>query len=164
MDYFTPVKDAQVNQKGTRTAAQSREGDWVCLNCSNLNFSFRKKCNRCKTQTRELNETSSAFSYYYYPKTYVYLPLPAEHKQPSRTPTSANSDPHSNSLHNQENCTPPKHNKELPSVSPLVKKYNSRDSALSESSKNSRESMWGVRDFEDVLAGSGRSDEGERDD
>lgn len=75
-------------------------------------------------------------------------------------PTSANSDPHSN----QENCTPPKHNKELPSVSPLVKKYNSRDSELSESSKNSRESMWGVRDFEEVLAGSGRSDEGERDD
>lgn len=49
-------------------------------------------------------------------------------------------------------------------MSPLVKKYNSRDSGLSESSKNSRESMWGVRDFEDVLAGSGRSEEGERDD
>lgn len=27
--------------------------DWVCLNCSNLNYSFRKVCNRCRTITRE---------------------------------------------------------------------------------------------------------------
>lgn len=25
-----------------------REGDWICKNCCNLNFSFRKECNRCK--------------------------------------------------------------------------------------------------------------------
>ena len=25
-----------------------REGDWVCNNCKNLNFAFRKVCNRCK--------------------------------------------------------------------------------------------------------------------
>lgn len=25
-----------------------REGDWTCFYCKNLNFSFRKKCNRCK--------------------------------------------------------------------------------------------------------------------
>ena len=24
-----------------------REGDWVCLNCKNLNFAFRVECNRC---------------------------------------------------------------------------------------------------------------------
>ena len=29
--------------------------DWVCLKCSNLNFSFRSKCNRCKVQSREDN-------------------------------------------------------------------------------------------------------------
>ena len=27
--------------------------DWVCINCNNLNFSFRKMCNRCKVQSRE---------------------------------------------------------------------------------------------------------------
>ena len=25
-----------------------REGDWICNNCKNLNFSFRIECNRCK--------------------------------------------------------------------------------------------------------------------
>ena len=25
-----------------------RVGDWVCLNCNNLNFSFRDFCNRCE--------------------------------------------------------------------------------------------------------------------
>jgi hypothetical protein len=25
-----------------------REGDWICSNCKNLNFSFRVECNRCK--------------------------------------------------------------------------------------------------------------------
>ena len=25
-----------------------RIGDWVCCNCKNLNFSFRKVCNRCQ--------------------------------------------------------------------------------------------------------------------
>lgn len=153
MDYFTPVKEAQGVFKTAKTATQTREGDWVCLNCNNLNFSFRKKCNRCKTQTREQNEVSSAFSYYYYQKQYVYLPLPAdEHKNPTHTPTSANSQPQyilSTPINNKENKTPPKHQKELPSVSPLIKKYNSRDLTLSESSKTSSAgSVWGVRDFE----------------
>jgi hypothetical protein len=134
MDYFTPVKEAVF--KGTKTATQTREGDWVCLNCNNLNFSFRKKCNRCKTQTREQNEATSAYSYYYYQKQYVYLPLPEQqHAKNDHTPTSANS-PHPPYIpetpqHNKENKTPPKHQKDLPSVSPLVKKYNSRDLNLS---------------------------------
>ena len=25
-----------------------REGDWICKFCNNLNFAFRKECNRCK--------------------------------------------------------------------------------------------------------------------
>lgn len=26
-----------------------RKGDWVCQTCHNLNFAFRKNCNRCKS-------------------------------------------------------------------------------------------------------------------
>lgn len=55
MDYFTPVKEGQTMIKAVKSTTQTREGDWVCLNCNNLNFSFRKKCNRCKMQTREQN-------------------------------------------------------------------------------------------------------------
>ena len=54
--YLTPLKEGNANsQRGAKTSGQSREGDWVCFNCQNLNFSFRKKCNRCKVQTREQN-------------------------------------------------------------------------------------------------------------
>lgn len=55
MDYYTPVKDNQTINKHIKTAVQPREGDWICLNCNNLNFSFRKKCNRCKVQTKQQN-------------------------------------------------------------------------------------------------------------
>jgi hypothetical protein len=55
--YVTPIKDVYNNQaaKQSKTVSQSRDGDWICFNCNNLNFSFRKKCNRCKTQTRHQN-------------------------------------------------------------------------------------------------------------
>ena len=32
-----------------------RAGDWVCLLCTNHNYSFREVCNRCKIQTKEQN-------------------------------------------------------------------------------------------------------------
>ena len=32
---------------------KERKGDWTCQLCSNLNFSFRKVCNRCKTPKEE---------------------------------------------------------------------------------------------------------------
>lgn len=38
--------------EGTLKSHSERVGDWVCFSCSNLNFSFRKICNRCK-MTRE---------------------------------------------------------------------------------------------------------------
>ena len=54
--YFTPVKEMPLSMpRATHSTNQTREGDWVCFNCNNLNFSFRKKCNRCKTQTRQQN-------------------------------------------------------------------------------------------------------------
>ena len=33
-----------------------RNGDWVCGNCKNLNFAFRKECNRCQTRKGENKE------------------------------------------------------------------------------------------------------------
>lgn len=30
-----------------------RAGDWVCVHCRNLNFSFRKVCNRCQIARSE---------------------------------------------------------------------------------------------------------------
>ena len=33
-----------------------RTGDWTCRNCRNLNFSFRKECNRCKLPKKEVME------------------------------------------------------------------------------------------------------------
>jgi len=64
--YLTPVKPT--GKKTTRTQTQEKPTDWICVVCNNLNFSFRKKCNRCKTQTRCQNENqlASAYSEYYY--------------------------------------------------------------------------------------------------
>lgn len=41
-----------LNTKNTK-----RQGDWVCMMCNNLNYSFRHTCNRCKNVTREENFT-----------------------------------------------------------------------------------------------------------
>ena len=30
-----------------------RPGDWICCNCQNLNFAFRKNCNRCHLSKNE---------------------------------------------------------------------------------------------------------------
>jgi hypothetical protein len=156
MDYFTPVKEnLPAGGRLARTAAQSREGDWVCLNCNNLNFSFRKKCNRCKTQTRQQNEDETHYSqYYYYAKPYLYLPAhPLQ--ESNHTTTSANSVETTNQCPDPTQLlmtpkrslerTPEKIQKDLPSVSPLIKKYNSRDLTSSNKSKGSSEdSVWGV--------------------
>ena len=31
-----------------KTHFVERQGDWICMRCKNLNFSFRVICNRCK--------------------------------------------------------------------------------------------------------------------
>lgn len=41
-------------KKNTKPFAE-REGDWICSDCKNLNFSFRTKCNRCN-KTKEESE------------------------------------------------------------------------------------------------------------
>ena len=51
--YLTPIKEAL--KKPAKSNSHNKPQDWVCVMCNNLNFSFRKKCNRCKTQTRTQN-------------------------------------------------------------------------------------------------------------
>lgn len=38
-----------------------REGDWTCFECKNLNFAFRKKCNRCKVPKNISDEKHENF-------------------------------------------------------------------------------------------------------
>lgn len=46
-------------QNGAKNAKQAsqghRAGDWICVKCSNLNYSFRNRCNRCQVQTKKQN-------------------------------------------------------------------------------------------------------------
>jgi len=46
-------------QKGF--SSNLRAGDWVCLICNNLNFSFRNECNRCQIQTKEQNQIQTMY-------------------------------------------------------------------------------------------------------
>lgn len=41
------------NNKGKQ--ASHRAGDWICIKCNNLNYSFRNRCNRCQVQTKKQN-------------------------------------------------------------------------------------------------------------
>lgn len=46
--YAFTIGKKRIKNKKTQRNFTEREGDWTCFNCKNLNFSFRKKCNRCK--------------------------------------------------------------------------------------------------------------------
>jgi len=54
-----PKQNKSKPQKGF--SANLRAGDWVCLVCNNLNFSFRNECNRCQMQTKERNQMQSLY-------------------------------------------------------------------------------------------------------
>ena len=41
------------NAKKTKKHFSERAGDWVCVKCKNLNFSFRSICNRCQITKAE---------------------------------------------------------------------------------------------------------------
>jgi hypothetical protein len=58
---LNPIIKAQKNYFGKYPKKKSRpfterEGDWICKNCKNLNFSFRNECNRCKLLKRDCME------------------------------------------------------------------------------------------------------------
>mmetsp|Transcript_38766 Transcript_38766/g.50757 ORF Transcript_38766/g.50757 Transcript_38766/m.50757 type:complete len:162 (-) Transcript_38766:488-973(-) len=40
-----------------KKALTERVGDWLCLNCNNLNFSFRDYCNRCDMDRFDVGKT-----------------------------------------------------------------------------------------------------------
>lgn len=49
-------KASKVKPKPQKNLNNSvRAGDWICLVCNNLNFSFRNECNRCQMQTKKQN-------------------------------------------------------------------------------------------------------------
>ena len=41
---------SNISKKSKKTKLKERDGDWTCFFCKNLNFSFRKKCNRCSIE------------------------------------------------------------------------------------------------------------------
>ena len=40
-----------------KVALTERVGDWVCLNCNNMNFRFRNICNRCDMDRIDIGKT-----------------------------------------------------------------------------------------------------------
>jgi hypothetical protein len=42
------MPDSQSEEDKKKKPFQERVGDWVCIKCKNLNFSFRVICNRCQ--------------------------------------------------------------------------------------------------------------------
>ena len=46
IDYVEPLPRKEKMKKGNKQFV-IRKGDWKCKNCFNINFVFRKNCNRC---------------------------------------------------------------------------------------------------------------------
>lgn len=76
------VEESYINKKVYQGKAKKpfeiREGDWTCFDCHNLNFSFRKKCNRCgldreASQSKFFNAKNEIPNYEgYYNNSYYY--------------------------------------------------------------------------------------------
>ena len=65
------------NAERTKMPLEIREGDWICLYCNNLNFSFRIKCNRCgmlrKSSSHLLNQKRNYDNKYQFMGNYNYF-------------------------------------------------------------------------------------------
>ena len=57
--FFSNIPNYGFNKvyKRKQNTFTEREGDWICNNCKNLNFSFRVECNRCKLPKDSENKT-----------------------------------------------------------------------------------------------------------
>jgi hypothetical protein len=42
------AQNSSQGKENSKSGNEERVGDWVCINCANLNFSFRNNCNRCQ--------------------------------------------------------------------------------------------------------------------
>ena len=47
------IKKKKEKNKKNKKKIKERKTDWLCLNCKNLNYGFRKNCNRCKIERKE---------------------------------------------------------------------------------------------------------------
>lgn len=56
---FQPSQQITTQQQAqqAKRILTERVGDWVCLNCNNLNFSFRDFCNRCDMDRKNIGKT-----------------------------------------------------------------------------------------------------------
>lgn len=57
-------------EQKTKLPLELRVGDWICAYCSNLNFSFRMKCNRCGLLKKS---SSHLLRHNYYNDKYQYM-------------------------------------------------------------------------------------------
>ena len=47
------INEENSNKNNYHILMKERKRDWICKLCNNLNFGFRKKCNRCKVPKEE---------------------------------------------------------------------------------------------------------------
>jgi hypothetical protein len=47
------INKKKEDNKKNKKKVKERKTDWLCLNCQNLNYGFRKNCNRCQIQRKD---------------------------------------------------------------------------------------------------------------
>eukprot|EP00826_Nyctotherus_ovalis_P005711 TRINITY_DN1129_c0_g1_i6.p1 TRINITY_DN1129_c0_g1~~TRINITY_DN1129_c0_g1_i6.p1 ORF type:complete len:257 (-),score=38.16 TRINITY_DN1129_c0_g1_i6:164-934(-) len=60
-------------QSRPKKSLKERTGNWLCLSCQNVNFSFRQRCNRCKMNKEMVDSALTQSQPWDYQKSYSYL-------------------------------------------------------------------------------------------
>jgi len=50
------IYEKKYSGNGSGNLDYIKKGDWVCMKCSNINFSYRRKCHRCKSFIEDVGE------------------------------------------------------------------------------------------------------------
>jgi hypothetical protein len=66
INYFHLKVVMRTSTKNANRTQRKKVRDWVCCLCSNLNFSFRTHCNRCRVQSKAKNDLDLNRSEGYY--------------------------------------------------------------------------------------------------